>query len=235
MFHYLVPSTRETHLKTGSKESWIHRAFIFRRFGLKSKYVIYNRNGDCTFTAIAFAHPSSGCHEHLADLIGNWGDKPWYDWAMIQWDHESDPYPAQICMLLDLSEARFMNDAELDVLRNSPLGARLMNDPAYTHLTGGNNYEYLSRTKWMVVRSSLSTEEQGVRVRDEYRLESTICKRYYMEDQYRIIPVDAIEGPAFCLHVNGTIETSNDVSGSNEIILLTQKNEWKSMFLNKGI
>ena len=87
----------------------------------------------------------------------------------------------------------------------------------------------------MVVRSSLSTNEQGVRVRDKYQVESTICKRYYMEDQYRIIPVDAIEGPAFCLHVNGTIDTSNDVSGSNQIISLTEKGQWKSMFLNKRI
>ena len=217
----------------------------------KSKTGINQKISEALIRRLYFNMSVGGCLKHTSQIKGfteikldghtyrshpsYWGDKPWYDWAMIQWDHESDPYPAQICMLLDLSEARFMNDAELDVLRNSPLGARLMNDPAYTHLTGGNNYEYLSRTKWMVVRSSLSTEEQGVRVRDEYRLESTICKRYYMEDQYRIIPVDAIEGPAFCLHVNGTIETSNDVSGSNEIILLTQKNEWKSMFLNKGI
>ena len=217
----------------------------------KSKTGINQKISEALIRRLYFNMSVGGCLKHTSQIKGfteiildghtyrshpsYWGDKPWYDWAMIQWDHESDPYPAQICMLLDLSEARFMNNAELDVLRNSPLGARLINDPAYTHIRGGNNYEYLSRTKWMVVRSSLSVEEQGVRVRDEYRLKSTICKRYYMEDEYRIIPVDAIEGPAFCLHVNGTIDTSNDVSGSNQIIMLTHKDEWKSMFLNKGI
>ncbi len=217
----------------------------------KSKTGMHQKISEALIRRLYFNLSVGGCLKHTSHIKGfteikidghtyrshpcYWGDKPWYDWAMIQWDHESDPYPAQICMLLDLSEARFMNDAELDALRNSPLGARLMNDPAYTPVRGGNNYEYLSRTKWMVVRSSLSPDEQGVRVRDEYRLESTICKRYYMEDQYRIIPVDAIEGPAFCLHVDGTIDTSNDVSGSDQIISLTEKCQWKSMFLNKGI
>ena len=32
-----------------------------------------------------------------------------------------------------------------------------------------------------------------------YRLESSISNRYYMEDEYRLLPLDAIAGPAFCL------------------------------------
>ena len=55
-----------------------------------------------------------------------------------------------------------------------------------------------------------------------------------MEDEYRIIPIDAIAGPAFCLHVNGTIDSSNNVSGSDQIICLKQKNEWKSLLMEKN-
>ena len=161
-----------------------------------------------------------------------WGEKQWYDWAFVQWDHESDPYPAQICMFMDLSDSRFMNDADLETFKNSALGQRIMDQPHYENIRGGNNYEYLSRTKWMVVRSSLSKDEEGIRVLDEYRLHSSICDRYYMEDEYRIIPVDAIEGPAFCLHVNGSIDSSNQVSGSDQIICLKPKKEWKSLFIN---
>ena len=164
-----------------------------------------------------------------------WGERPWYDWALVQWDHDSDPYPAQICMFLDLSEATFMNDVELDDFRNSPLGQRLMERSAHPQCQRQNNYEYLTRTMWMVVRSSLSQEEQGIRLRDEYRVASRICNRYYMEDEYRIIPVDSIEGPAFCLHVNGTVNCSNDVSGNNQIISVRDKKEWKSLFLNNGL
>ena len=126
-----------------------------------------------------------------------WGEKPWYDWALVQWDHESDPYPAQICMFLDLSNVCFMNDAELDRFKNSQLGQRLMDEQNYPNIQPGNNYEYLFRTKWMLVRSSLSKDEEGTRVMDEYRLESSICNRYYMEDKYCLLPLDAIEGPAF--------------------------------------
>ena len=164
-----------------------------------------------------------------------WGERPWYDWAMVQWDHDSDPYPAQICMFLDLSEATFMNEDELDHFRNSPLGRRLMERSTHPQTQRQNNYEYLTRTMWMVVRSSLSHAEQGIRLRDEYRVSSRIFKRYYMEDEYRIIPVDSIEGPAFCLHVNGTVDCSNDVSGNDQIISLTDKNQWKLLFLNNGL
>ena len=55
-----------------------------------------------------------------------------------------------------------------------------------------------------------------------------------MEDEYRIIPVEAIEGPAFCIHVNGTIDSSNEISGSDQIICLKPKNEWKSLFINNS-
>ena len=161
-----------------------------------------------------------------------WGEQPWYDWALVQWDHESDPYPAQICMFLDLSNARFMNDDELDTFKNSPLGQRLMHVHDYPNIRQGNNYEYLSRTMWMLVRSSLSKHEEGTRVMDEYRLESSICNRYYMEDEYRLLPLNAIAGPAFCLHVNGTIDCRNEVSGSDQIICLKPKEEWKSIFIN---
>ena len=164
-----------------------------------------------------------------------WGEKPWYDWALVQWDHDSDPYPAQICMFLDLSEATFMNDGEHSKFKNSPLGRRLVEQSNNNTLPEGNNYEYLSRSIWMVVRSSLSCDEQGVRLMDEYRVTSRICKRYYMEDEYRIVPVDAIEGPAFCLHVNGTVDCSNEVSGNDQIISLKPKNEWKSLFITNGL
>ena len=79
------------------------------------------------------------------------------------------------------------------------------------------------------------TEEQGVCLRDEYRISSKICNRYYMEDEYRIIPADAIEGPAFCLHVNGTVDCSNDRSGKDQIISLKHKKEWKGLFLHNGL
>jgi hypothetical protein len=164
-----------------------------------------------------------------------WGEKPWYDWALVQWEHDADPYPAQICMFLDLTDAVFMNDAEHHEFRNSPLGSKLIDESNNNILRGENNYEYLTRSIWMVVRSSLSCDEQGVRLRDEYRVTSRICKRYFMEDEYRIVPVDAIEGPAFCLHVKGTIDCSNEVSGNDQIICLKQKKEWKSLFLNKDL
>ena len=84
----------------------------------------------------------------------------------------------------------------------------------------------------MLVRSSLSKDEEGTRVMDEYRLESLICNRYYMENKYRLLPVDAIAGPAFCLHVNGTTDCGNEVSGSDQIICLKPKEKWKSIFIN---
>ena len=158
------------------------------------------------------------------------GEKPWYDWALVQWDHETDPYPAQICMFLDLEDSRLMNEEERDALRNTGLGRRLCELEDVTILNR-NNYNYITRTKWMVVRSSLAHAEQGRRVLDEYRMRSKLWDRYYMEDVYRILPVEAIEGPAYCVPMEGTVNSKNEVSKGSQIISITDKSKWKYLFL----
>ena len=158
------------------------------------------------------------------------GETPWYDWALVQWDHETDPYPAQICMFLDLEECRLMNEEERDAFRNTVLGRRLAENND-VNIPNRTTYNYITRTKWMVVRSSLAHAEQGIRLLDEYRVTSKLWKRYYMEDVYRILPIEAIEGPAYCVPMNSTVNSQNEVSKGSQIISITDKSKWKDMFL----
>ena len=105
--------------------------------GTRSRTSIDQKILEALICRLYFNLSLGGCLKHNSEIKGfieikldghtyqshpsYWGEKPWYDWALVMWDHESDPYPAQICMMLDLSDAHFMYKAELDRFRNSPL------------------------------------------------------------------------------------------------------------------
>ena len=158
------------------------------------------------------------------------GGTEWYDWVLVNWDHLTEPVPAKVCMFLDLQNSELMTNEEHQrfraMMRNeNPRNAN--NDDVYMP----NTYKYLDRSKWMVVQCSLAVDDEGVRINDEYRLSSKLGRRLYLEQQWRILPVESIEGPAFCVEVGSTV---NDESESEDIVCLESKSSWKRFFLCRG-
>ena len=75
----------------------------------------------------------------------------------------------------------------------------------------------------MVIQSCLSKSEEGSRSREKYSVDSNLSTRYYLEDKWRLVPIEAIAGPAFCYAVGTT---------TDDIVHVHDKSDWKNSFLN---
>ena len=148
-------------------------------------------------------------------------EREWIDWALLKWNEISDPVPAKICMFLDLENSKMMTErehqqfwSEFDV---NLLGGQNKNNNENVR----EAHQFLTRSKWVVVQSCLSEEEQGPRPASRYRLPSRMGERYYLEDRWRLVPVKSIIDVAFCLPIG--------VDGM-DVIHLKDQNEWKNPF-----
>ena len=83
-----------------------------------------------------------------------------------------------------------------------------------------HTYQYLNRSKWVVIQSCVTKEEEGVRPKNEYRRHSDIISRYYLENKWRILPIESIIHAAACVHV-----------ADSDVIHIHDKSEWKKHFL----
>ena len=144
------------------------------------------------------------------------GGEEWMDWAMIRWDNEEvEMVPAKLCMFLNLENSMLMSDSEHEVFRE-------MFDYDDDDIDDPNSYFYLSRTKWVVIQSCLSENEEGTHVKNEYRVDTKLGKRYYLEKQWRLLPIESIAAPASCIVVG---------DDDDEVVSFGSNSSWKSIFL----
>ena len=155
------------------------------------------------------------------------GGKAWNDWAMVAWNEESDPVPAKIIMFLDLTNCDIMTPQEHRELCINILGED------YDPRDVDHEYVYLTNEKWMVVESALVDDEisSGFEDDSDYRMYSTISTRYYMESQLRLLPVNSIVGPAYCIEIPSTVVDGSLYNDKSEIISLKHKEIWGDLFL----
>ena len=100
------------------------------------------------------------------------GGEEWMDWVMICWDNEEEEIvPAKLCMFLNLENSMLMSDSENEVFRE-------MFDYDDDDIDDLNSYLYLSRTKWVVIQSCLSENDEGIHVKNEYRVDTKLGRRY---------------------------------------------------------
>ena len=146
------------------------------------------------------------------------GERPWFDWALIEWEGITEYVPAKLCMFLDLSNCQLMNDEEHNEFKS------MFNDNE-NHSSDdeeirSHTYQYLTRSKWVVIQSCITKAEEGVRPKNEYRRQSNVIARYYLEKKWRILPIESIICPASCIHVL-----------DDDVIHIHEKSEWKKEFL----
>lgn len=155
--------------------------------------------------------------------------KAWNDWAMVAWSEEDDPIPAKIIMFLDLTNCEIMSSEEHKEFCIDILGEDY--DP-----TGvDHEYVYLTNEKWMVVETALINEELPENFDDEsiYRMCTIISTRYYLESGIRLLPVNSIVGPAYCIEIPSTTTVDGSrFNGKSEIITLKHKETWGDLFLS---
>ena len=149
-------------------------------------------------------------------------EKGWFDWALVQWEGHDELIPAKLCMFLDLRDCHVMNEDEHQEFCS-------MFDSGIDFNNEGNSvssdvHHYLSRSLWVVVQSCLTDEEAGQRGMNPYRVPSNIATRYYLEQKWRLIPLETVKAPAFCIVVS---------KDGNDVVHVHPKHSWKDHFLSQ--
>ena len=153
---------------------------------------------------------------------------------MVEWDYSIDPIPAQIYMFLDLQDCKLMSTLEHNAFRRRFSRNQTVNTGGTNRTEASpNEHDYLSRTKWVVIRSCLSEEEDDVRVLDEFQCSSKLFQRYFLEDVIRILPLEAVVGRAYCVDVKGTIDQRNQLSKGDQVICATKTSTWVRHFFSE--
>ena len=123
-------------------------------------------------------------------------NREWFDFCFIKWDEYSEPYPARIVTFLDLTRC--------DII--CQVGGEEVIDQ------GDNEEVYLDKGLWVVIQSAkedttnVSVEDDNfenldyrTRNRIENSMRPKIGKRYKMENSLRILPVNKIDKPCYCI------------------------------------
>jgi hypothetical protein len=150
------------------------------------------------------------------------GSREWMDWALIKWDEQSVPIPAKIFMFLNLEKSELMTEEEHELFRSSLnfKGLDVQNEDMNQMVS--NAHHYLTASKWVVIQSCLSHEEEGTHPNNNYRVEPKLGTRYYLESKWRLVPIETIVDIAYCLEIGNE---------SKEVVCLDEKSEWYNHFL----
>eukprot|EP00543_Licmophora_paradoxa_P007004 CAMPEP_0202454364 /NCGR_PEP_ID=MMETSP1360-20130828/12124_1 /ASSEMBLY_ACC=CAM_ASM_000848 /TAXON_ID=515479 /ORGANISM="Licmophora paradoxa, Strain CCMP2313" /LENGTH=266 /DNA_ID=CAMNT_0049073667 /DNA_START=673 /DNA_END=1470 /DNA_ORIENTATION=- len=147
----------------------------------------------------------------------------WLDWCLVQWDGIEKLIPAKILTFLDLSGCSLMTPQQQSTLRD---WLNLITDDTTTlnknHLSSDNtnndrndpineqndrnHQEYLTLGQLAVIRSAMSPEEEALAPQvpnniNKFSMTPDITTRYRLEKNCRIVPLNSIAGPAFCVPI----------------------------------
>ena len=152
----------------------------------------------------------------------NYHGDEWFDWCLIKWNHDDVAYPAKIITFIDLSECNIEY-----ILDDGPIEER---------------ETYLDRRTWVIVHSG---EDVPVRINDQtwttnndlvqdrnrikHSLDPVIGKRFRLEKSFRIIDIQQIVGPCYCVP-----ETHyGDSWNYSEFVCLNSIDTWYKGFINE--
>ena len=160
----------------------------------------------------------------------------WNDWVYIDWGRDYvEPLPAQLqfflcfkgCNILSEEESRRSNNnanTELTNGRLLPTSEREIQEDAATYLS--------KHPQWAVVRScNHEGYVDNINNRmSEYHIKSKIAKRFKLEEtgQYRIIPTEAIVGPAMAM-LNCSMD---NVPWDNTAFVVDDPKTWDEHFMS---
>ena len=137
-------------------------------------------------------------------------DGPWNDWAFFNWDVHEALVPAKIYMFLDLRRNKFdygtsLPDDEIDLKLDQDL--------------------------FVVVRSArdeieTSTDEESPLT--DFHFQSKIGYRVYIENKFRIIPIDSLVEPAYVID---NVPMAGEEWDRTSYVVKPMR-EWADIFMN---
>ena len=152
----------------------------------------------------------------------------WFDWGLFKWEGYDDLVPARIMMFLDLSECEIIHSEQpLQENENQEqLPDGMMHDVPRIH--------YLDNEKFAVIQSvdtnAKERGQDGCALTDEH-FQSIIGTWVQLENKYRIVPLDTLDGPAY---VVDSVPFSSDEEKDNTALVVSPMDEWPNLFLPKN-
>ena len=158
-------------------------------------------------------------------------ESEWYDWVYVNWDSNSDPIPAKLYMVFDLSCCDFITDKEARtkngniVSKHSSTMRPIVEDPADDYVT--------KHKLWVVVHSAISNDfDHHSQANPSCCFTSKIAKRVNMErNQFRVIPAESIVGPCFGM-MNFSLTGKEGNLFDDTAVILSPKKDWPKKFIN---
>ena len=157
----------------------------------------------------------------------------WNDWCLMRWEGNDEPLPTKIIAFLDLTDCKLMQNEDQNYLQEwiDEEGEGAQNLP----FDRGQRVEYLSLEKWVVIQSSVTAQELVTQRRERAPSEMTFCvdtkisKRFRLENKYRVLPLSAMCGHAYCIEVDQCRD--ND----KEYIHVVGIEKWGDLFIKDNL
>ena len=164
------------------------------------------------------------------------GNGEWNDWCLVRWEGISELLPAKIVTFIDLTNCDFMSNEDQGYLQEwieDEWDGQPLPPSDETR-----RVPYLTNGKWVVVQSGMAKDElmqkDGRRVINRDRLsgdvafciKSKISKRFRLESCYRILPINMIVGPSYCIPIDHRY-------GNTEYIEVTTPSKWPALFIER--
>ncbi len=156
------------------------------------------------------------------------GEKQWFDWCTLRWDNIDDPIPARIITFLDLSRCKFMTHIQIRELNMSEVNV--------SNNIMTNHDPFLESGMWVVVQSAHTFDEsrqltQNDEDYNEYSFDGNIVQRLVLEDTYRILPVETIESPCYCVPQYSNMDIPHNNEERNRFLYFHDIKEWGDVFI----
>jgi hypothetical protein len=144
-------------------------------------------------------------------------ERAWNDWVMVKWDDYEQPLPAQVLMLFTITSGVIEN---FNIVGDT----RVPHDS--TFLEVGKSYAMVK---------TVTGNEFNFRTQHENRkfhMKSNIAVRYTLENNFRLIEVDAMESIALVIRDNvGCLGAEDEADEDETIITFHDRSLWKDLFL----
>ena len=150
----------------------------------------------------------------------------WFDWGLFKWAGVEELVPGRILMFIDLTECDIINmeDPLEEDNNDRELPEGIMPDVPLIH--------YLNKEKFAVIQSAKSIAEtrgnENSPLTDEH-FQSTIGSWIQLENKYRIVPLDTLDGPAY---VVDSVPFGDDEEKDGTALLVSPMSEWSRLLLH---
>jgi len=143
---------------------------------------------------------------------------PWYDWVMLNWGDDGI-IPARLLMILETTN--LTGEDDIIYYGNEPIDRQLLRNQ--TSLLKPNSI-------YLVCKSARSQQEPHDE--NEYKFSSRLSYHVTLEDNFSIVSVGCLVGPAYVI-ANEPYGHEGNAENIKNFIVVKDMQEWQKYFINR--